>query len=100
MFFHPNVGKLNSGLGNYYGTFNKYSHWDPTARNQGPLIFEPTNFLTSPSKKGTGYGYVGVTLNKYPEYKSTPYQAAVSGYDLINWLIDRLKFGFNDWIDV
>jgi hypothetical protein len=26
------------------------------------------NFLTSPGKKGTGYGYVDVTINPYPEY--------------------------------
>lgn len=80
----PSPGKLNSGLGNYYGTFHgKYEHWDPTPRGQGPLVFEPTNFLTSPLKKGTGYGYVGVTLNKYPEYKSTPYQSAATMANLV-----------------
>jgi len=80
----PSPGKLNSGLGNYYGTFSgKWSHWDPTARNPGPLVFEHTNFLTSPAKKGTGYGYIGVTLNKYPEYKSEPYKAAATMANLV-----------------
>ena len=73
-------GKLNSGVGDYYGTFHgPWERFDPAQRPQGPLIFEPTNFLTRPGKKGTGYGYIDVTLNKYPGYKSEPYQAAVSG---------------------
>jgi len=26
------------------------------------------NFLTNPGKKGTGYGYLNICLNPYPEY--------------------------------
>jgi len=75
----PSPGKLNSGLGNYYGTFHgRWDAFDPKVRPQGPLIFQPTNFLTSPLKKGTGYGYLDVTLNKYPKYISSPYQPATT----------------------
>jgi len=78
-YIPPAPGKLNSGVGDYYGTFHgPFKHFDPAQRPQGPLIFEPTNFLTRPGKKGTGYGYIDVTLNKYPQYKSEPYQAAAT----------------------
>jgi len=78
-YIPPAPGKLHSGAGDYYGTFHgTWTHWDPTQKPQGPLIFQPTNFLTRPGKKGTGYGYIDVGFNKYPEYKSTPYQPAAT----------------------
>jgi len=78
-YIPPAPGKLNSGVGSYYGTFHgPWERFDPGQKKQGPLIFEPTNFLTRPGKKGTGYGYLDVTLNKYPEYKSEPYKAAAT----------------------
>jgi len=78
-YIPPAPGKLNSGKGDYYGTFHgPFTHWDPKDRDRGPLIFEPTNFLTNPGKKGTGYGYIDVALNKYPKYINTPYQGSVT----------------------
>jgi len=66
--FLPSSGeKMASGLGNHYGTLSgPVSHFSPVGKeaksNKAPL----KNVLTNPGKHGTGYGFVGVTLGKYP----------------------------------
>jgi hypothetical protein len=35
------------------------------------------NFVTSPSKKGSGFGYVNVTIGPYHNYQSDPYDGAI-----------------------
>jgi hypothetical protein len=44
-----------------------------------PHETEKPNVKTSPSKKGTGYGYSNVTLSKFPEYKGDKYDGATAG---------------------
>lgn len=61
-----------NGSGTLYGTFmegQEYEAFSPEQRDKPENIMEGVpNFLTNPGKKGTGYGYVGVCLNEYPEY--------------------------------
>ncbi|KAJ3168555.1 hypothetical protein HDU88_001445 [Geranomyces variabilis] len=84
--FRPsNVPPKPSGKGSPFGTFDQ--QW-PIERKNGDGIpsFTATrepgrreqqgkNFLTSPPKKGTGYGYANVTIGKVPEYTGDPYNA-------------------------
>ncbi|TPX58729.1 hypothetical protein PhCBS80983_g02934 [Powellomyces hirtus] len=84
--FRPsNVPPKPSGKGSPFGTFDQ--QW-PIERknNEGIPSFNATrdppkheqqkaNFLTSPSKKGTGYGYANVTIGKAYEYTGDPYNA-------------------------
>lgn len=59
------------GTGTYYGTFSgPIPHFEAVSRAQQSKGIQGKNFYTNPSKKGVGYGYVGLTLNKYPEYQS------------------------------
>jgi len=63
------------GLGSYYGTFaGPIPHFEGIARGGSDYKQPGKNFYTNPGKLGTGYGYLGVTLGKYPEYKSEPYE--------------------------
>jgi hypothetical protein len=38
---------------------------------------ELKNFLTSPGKKGSGFGYMHVTIGPYHKYESDPYDASI-----------------------
>ncbi|KAJ3014950.1 hypothetical protein HKX48_004873 [Thoreauomyces humboldtii] len=75
-----------SGKGSPFGTFDqqwpiqrKNSEGIPSftaLREQPKHERQKTNFLTSPPKRGTGYGYANVTIGKSPEYTGDPYNAA------------------------
>lgn len=48
----------------------------PQQRPQPKKKQEARNFVTNPAKKGTGYGYAGVTLSSEIKYAPEPYDAA------------------------
>jgi len=65
-----------NGLGTYYGTFIESTGMEafsPEAREiEDDSLKGVSNFLTNPGKKGTGYGYLDICFNKYPEYMEDP----------------------------
>lgn len=75
---HPT--KKIASSGSYEGTLqaNKgtVKYFSPATNPKKAKGREKVNFMTNPGKKGTGYGYTGVTLGKLPEYKTSPYDAA------------------------
>ena len=63
--------------GQSFGTFSgKMEAFSPKTAGVKAKVEKLPNIKTNPGKKGTGYGYGNVTLNKLPEYKSSPYDAA------------------------
>lgn len=69
-------GKKLVGSGSHLGTFGGTIPAMDNRRKPKPKYKpEQRNFTTAPSKKGTGFGYVDVTIGKFPEYKSTPFGA-------------------------
>ena len=42
----------------------KVTRLDPRVKPQGKVKHEPRNFVTNPSRKGTGYGYADVTISR------------------------------------
>jgi len=65
------------GAGSYFGCFtNKTEHFSPKTADKKPHEPEKPNVKTNPSKKGTGYGYPLISLDKYPEYKADKYDSA------------------------
>ncbi|OAF66590.1 hypothetical protein A3Q56_05696 [Intoshia linei] len=80
-FIPNNFEKLRSGVGCYYGTFGgpfkNFSNAMTIKRKNGP---ELKNIITQPPKKGTGYGYVNVALNKYYDHQPDPYDRANNLY--------------------
>jgi len=80
---------LSSGKGSIFGTFEQeYPLYDK--EKESHLKSKPSkpstpnkktakvnkNIYTNPAKKGVGYGYVDVTIGKYYEYMSDPYDRA------------------------
>lgn len=76
--FVPNAGeKSMSGLGNHYGTFSgPIGAFSPVSRGRKPYTAPGRNVTTNPPKKGTGFGYLGVTLGKYPDHATEVYDKA------------------------
>lgn len=73
-FMPSHTGKLPSGQGNHYGTFSgAVPSFSPVENAKKPYISPGRNFLTNPSKKGTGYGFVNITIGDAPQYSSEPY---------------------------
>ena len=71
------VGKTPSGAGSHIGTFSgTIPALSPVANPKKPYVTPGKNFLTNPSKKGTGYGYVKVTISETPGYVGEPYDHA------------------------
>ena len=69
-----NNTKKPSGVGNYYGCFTTHFDAFNSADKAKEKFKSPgRNFLTNPGKKGTGYGYVDVTIGSYHKYSSEPY---------------------------
>lgn len=65
------------GAGSTYGCFTtKTEHFSPVQVAKKPKEAEKPNVKTNPSKKGTGYGYPLISLDKYPEYKADKYDTA------------------------
>lgn len=66
----------SEGYGSTYGTFaGRIEYFSPKKAEKKASEPPKPNIKTNPSKKGTGYGYANVALNKYPEYKSDKYDA-------------------------
>ncbi|RNA17476.1 hypothetical protein BpHYR1_024365 [Brachionus plicatilis] len=68
--------KKPDGLGSYTGTFGgRVDYFSPKDKEKKSYEPQKPNVKTNPSKKGTGYGYAIVGLDKYPEYKSDKYES-------------------------
>lgn len=67
--FVPSSGeKKMSGIGSYYGTLSgPVPALSPQMKPPKEYKAPGKNFYTSPGKKGTGYGFVHVTLGRYHE---------------------------------
>jgi len=88
--FRPsNVCPQSSGKGSIYGTFEQEyplnaKEKETRVKSKPSTPSTPTkktakvnkNIYTNPAKKGVGYGYVDVTIGKYYEYMSDPYDRA------------------------
>jgi len=73
-FLPSNYPKKATGLGNHYGTFaGAINHFSAQNKPKPENKKQGRNFVTNPSKKGTGYGYIGVTLGKYQDHAVEPY---------------------------
>lgn len=73
--FHPINSR--SGAGSHYGTFaGPVSAFSPVNKAKKEYKSPGRNFTTNPAKKGTGYGYLGVTIGPTPKYTAEPYDRA------------------------
>ncbi|XP_028658836.1 UPF0602 protein C4orf47 homolog [Erpetoichthys calabaricus] len=76
-FLPTNGEKTPSGSGNHYGTFGgPVQAMSALQIPKKPYKSPGKNFLTNPSKLGTGYGYPNVTLSKQYSYSADPYERA------------------------
>ena len=67
----------SSGAGNHYGTFSgTIGAFSPVSKGKKAADSPGKNFLTNPPKKGTGYGYLHVTIGAPPKYMSDAYERA------------------------
>lgn len=72
-----NFTKRPSGVGNNYGTFSgAHNSFSPNLVQSKPYKAPGRNFTTTPGKKGTGYGYINVTFQKYHSHSVEPYDRA------------------------
>ncbi|XP_070544417.1 cilia-and flagella-associated protein 96-like [Ptychodera flava] len=70
-FLPSNGDKKPSGLGNHYGTFaGAVGAFSPVKRGGKAYSAPGKNVLTNPGKRGTGYGYTGITIGG--GYKHSP----------------------------
>ena len=68
---------FRSGNGSHYDTFSgPVAAFSPQGKPKKPYISPGRNFITNPSKKGTGYGYVHVTIGKPQQHAPEPYDRA------------------------
>ncbi|XP_062514309.1 cilia-and flagella-associated protein 96-like [Corticium candelabrum] len=76
--FVPSSGtKMMSGLGSHYGTLGgSVKAFSPVKRDGRTYKSPGKNFNTTPAKKGTGYGYVNVTIGQPLTYTSEQYERA------------------------
>ncbi|KAL5018600.1 hypothetical protein ScPMuIL_004322 [Solemya velum] len=73
-FLPSNGEKKPSGLGSHYGTLGgAVSAFSPSMRAGKSYKSPGRNFTTNPGKIGTGFGYMAVTLGKYPQYMPSQY---------------------------
>lgn len=76
-FMPSHAGKNPSGAGSHYGTFTgPIAVFSPVEKAKKPYISPGRNFITNPSKKGTGYGYTNVLIGQPQAYASEPYDRA------------------------
>ena len=69
-----NSTKLPSGMGSFFGCFNgRVDAFSAAMKAKEKYKAPNKNLYTNPSKQGTGYGYLNVTIGKYPKYTSEPY---------------------------
>lgn len=63
-----------SGLGNHYGTLGgAVPAFSAQGKATGAYKSPNKNFYTNPGKKGTGFGYLSVTLGQFPKHITEPY---------------------------
>ena len=68
---------IRSGAGSHYGTLaGPIGAFSPVAKTKKAYLSPGRNFLTNPSKKGTGYGYVNVLIGKPQQHAVEPYDRA------------------------
>lgn len=78
----------SSGAGNHYGTFSgPINAFSPVSKGKKAADSPGKNFLTNPPKKGTGYGYLHVTIGASPKYMSDAYERARELRKVIGWCI-------------
>jgi hypothetical protein len=66
--------KRPSGIGSFYGCFTgRFDSFSPGQRGKDKYTSPGRNFLANPGKKGTGYGYIDVTIGTYHKNSSEPY---------------------------
>lgn len=66
-FIPSHSGKLPSGQGSHIGTFSgAVPSFSPTENAKKAYLSPGRNFLSNPSKKGTGYGFVNITIGDAP----------------------------------
>eukprot|EP00800_Vazella_pourtalesii_P013531 TRINITY_DN3246_c0_g1_i2.p1 TRINITY_DN3246_c0_g1~~TRINITY_DN3246_c0_g1_i2.p1 ORF type:complete len:274 (+),score=58.42 TRINITY_DN3246_c0_g1_i2:277-1098(+) len=74
-FIPSNPSAKYSGTGS--GTFSgKIEAFPGSTRSKPPYSAPPKNFQVTPGKRGTGYGYVGVTIGAEFKYMESDYEAA------------------------
>lgn len=75
-FLPTNGDKAMNGLGTFFGTIGgNVAALSPVGKGKASAKNPLKNVLTNPGKKGTGYGYIPVTLGKYPNNMSDPYDS-------------------------
>lgn len=74
----PSSGsKKPSGVGSSYGTLSgPINAFSAANRPKDKYKAPGKNFMTTPGKMGTGYGYVGVTIGPTDKYSTEPYDRA------------------------
>jgi hypothetical protein len=75
--YDPAPINFRSGAGSHYGTFSgPVGAFSPVDKAKKGYKSSGRNFTTNPAKKGTGYGYLGVTIGPTPKYTPDPYERA------------------------
>lgn len=75
-FAYTGPVKKLAGSGSSNGTFaGAVKYMDPKEKGKGKYQSPKRNFTTNPSKKGSGYGYLEVTIGQFPKYQGSPYMA-------------------------
>ena len=73
--------KHPSGMGSSFGCFQtRYDAFSAVNKPRDKYKAPGRNLYTSPGKRGTGYGYLGVTIGSYHKYSSDPYERASELY--------------------
>lgn len=76
-FLPSNGDKMMCGLGNHYGTIGgAVSAFSPVGKEPKSKKQMGRNVQTNPGKRGTGYGYLNITLGDYPKHLTDPFGAA------------------------
>jgi len=76
-FLPSNGEKKPSGLGNHYGTLGgPIQAFSPSDKTKKPYKSPGKNVYSNPGKKGTGFGYVGVTIGQYQKHQTDEYDRA------------------------
>lgn len=94
--FLPSSGdKKPSGSGNHYGTLGGAVPAFSAQNKSGGAYKSPNkNFYTNPGKKGTGFGYLPVTLGPFPKHMTEPYdQVALNDKKLLEQHRGKMKGG-------
>lgn len=72
-----NGDKLPSGLGSNFGCFDSRTDaFSAATKPKDKYKSAGHNLYTCPAKKGTGYGFIGVTIGQLPKHSPDPYSRA------------------------